>query len=232
MAVTRGLVRGRSRIARKSVEQLMAELGSREYPAHAPVPKRMQKEYHLVEDEVDGCTVLRLTPKAGATGQQLLYTHGGVYVHPLDQEQWWFLDRMTRESGVRLTLPLYRLAPESMVGAGVRAAAVPALQSVDPMLRADAFRACGALWADGRDPRDPTLSPLFADLDGLPPVHMFQGGHDILAADAQVLASRLQQSGNTGTFTVAPTAIHDYLAAFWTPEARGAISAVNQLLRE
>ena len=41
-----------------------------------------------------------------------------------------------------------------------------------------------------------------------------QGGHDILAADAQVLASRLQQVDNTGTFTFAPTAIHDYLGAF------------------
>ena len=110
--------------------------------------------------------------------------------------------------------------------------AIPSLEPVDPVLRADNVRACGALWAGDRDPEHPTLSPLFADLAGLPPVHIFQGGYDILAADAQVLASRLQQAGNTGTFTFAPTAIHDYLGAFWTPEARSALHAVNQLLRE
>jgi hypothetical protein len=36
----------------------------------------------------------------------------------------------------------------------------------------------------------------------------------------------------TGSFIFAPTAIHDYLAAFWTPEARSALHRVNQLLRE
>jgi monoterpene epsilon-lactone hydrolase len=72
---------------------------------------------------------------------------------------------------------------------------------------------------------------LHADLTGLPPVHTFQGGRDILAADAQLLADRLQQVGNPGTFTFVPGAFHNYLAAFWTPEARAALGAVRQLLR-
>ena len=76
------------------------------------------------------------------------------------------------------------------------------------------------------------LSPLFADLAGLPPVHTFQGGRDILAADAQLLASRLRQAGNAGTLHLRPGAFHDYLGAFWTPEARARSRAVNQLLRE
>ena len=46
----------------------MAELAGREYPAHAPVPRRMREEYDLVEDEVDGCVVLRLTPSRGRRG--------------------------------------------------------------------------------------------------------------------------------------------------------------------
>ena len=99
------------------------------------------------------------------------------------------------------------------------------------MLRVDEALAFGRLWAGGRDPRTPSLSPLFADLAGLPPVHVFQGGRDLLAADAQLLADALQQAGNPGVFTLAPDAFHDYPGAFWTPEARTALRAINGLLR-
>ena len=117
MAATRVLVRGRSLVTRKPVDRLMAELATREYPPHAPVPRRMRKHYDVVEGQVDDCTVLRLSPKAGPSGEQLLYTHGGTYVHPLVAEHWWFVERMARGSGVTITVPLYRLAPEGGVDA-------------------------------------------------------------------------------------------------------------------
>ncbi len=289
MAVTRALVRGRSRLTRTSVDELTAELAARPYPAHAPVPAQRRRRNPRGAPGVDGAVVLTLTPRDGATGHELVYTHGGSYVHPLVAEHWWFLDRMTRGTGVTLTLPLYRLAPESgvdaayaMLGQVYRACAargpvtlagdssggglalgqalayrdaglppprqvilvgpwvdiagrhpgIGALQALDPSLRLDTLIACGRLWARGHDDRDPAVSPLFADLAGLPPVHTVQGGHDLLAADAQTLASRLQQAGNSGTFTFAPGGFHGYLGAFWTPEARAALRTINRLLRE
>jgi epsilon-lactone hydrolase len=288
MAMTRVLVRGRRLVTHKSVERLMAELATRKYPAHAPVPKRMRQLYLVAEDSVDGCLVLRLTPRSGGSGQHLMYTHGGSYVHPLVAEHWWFIERMARGTGMTITVPLYRLAPEGGVdrayrflrtvyqdlvrsgpvtlagdsaGGGLALGqaiayrdadlpaprqlilfapwvditeshpAIPGLRSRDPMLRAETIRACGRLWARGHDERDPAVSPLFADLAGLPPVHTFQGGCDILAPDAQVLASALQQVGNPGTFNFVPGAFHVYVGAFWTPEARAALHAVNALLR-
>lgn len=289
MAATRALVRGRSRLTRQSVEELMAELATREYPAHAPVPKGMRERYAVIEDEVDGAVVLTLTPHGRATGQQVIYTHGGSYVHPLVAEHWWLLARMIGGTGVTLTVPLYRLAPESGVdaayvmlrrvyadvagrgpvtlagdssGGGLalgqavahrdaglpparqviligpwvdiagRHPAMAALQGEDPSLRLDNLRACGALWSRGHDDRDPLVSPLFADLAGLPPVHTFQGGHDLLAPDAHALASLLEQAGNAGSFTFAPAGFHGYLAAYWTPEARRGLRSINRLLRE
>src|SRR3954452_24315164 len=115
MAATRLMVRGRRLLTTKSVERLMAELATREYPAHAPVPKRMRERYLLAEDRVDGCVVLRLTPRSGGSGQHLMYLHGGSYVHALVAEHWWFIERMTRGSGVTITVPLYKLAPEGGV---------------------------------------------------------------------------------------------------------------------
>ncbi len=235
--------------------------------------------------------MLTLTPRGGSSRQHLVYTHGGSYVHPLVLEHWWIIDRATRGTGVTVTVPLYRLAPEGEVeqaytflqavyaalveesgsasitlagdsaggalaiGQAIRYRdsatpaprqvialapwvdltlshpSVPSLQRIDPMLRIDEALAFGRLWARGRDPRAPSLSPLFGDLAGLPPVHVFQGGRDLLAADAHLLAGALQQVGNPGVFTFAPDAFHVYPGAFWTPEARTALRGINQLLR-
>ena len=113
MTVTCWLLRARSRLTRTvPLERQLAELASRVYPAPAPLPKAMRERYDVRETTVDGCLVLRLTPRDGATGQHLIYTHGGSYVHALVREHWWLIDRSTRGSGVTITLPFYRLAPE------------------------------------------------------------------------------------------------------------------------
>ncbi len=290
MAVTRWLLRARSRLTRTvPLERQLAELASREYPGYAPLPRAMRARYDVRETAVDGCLVLRLTPRDGATGQHLIYTHGGSYVHPLVREQWWFIDRSTRGSGVTITLPFYRLAPEGgperayallrtvyaeLAGAGAQITLagdsaggglalgqaiayrdagapaprqvvlfspwvdvaltnpeIPALQALDPVLDAEVSATFGRIWAAGVDLRHATVSPLHADLTGLPPVHTYQGGRDILAADVNLLADRLRRAGNPGTFTFVAGAFHDYVGAFWTPEARAALAEVNNLLR-
>jgi len=291
MTATGWLVRGLGRLNAVPVERQLSDLSSRTYPAYAPLPRGMRARYAVRETTVEGCPVLRLTPRQGASGRHLIYTHGGWYVRPLVPMHWWLIDRATRGTAVTITLPFYRLAPEGNVhrahellrtvyaeltagGAGshitlagdsaggglalgqavaYRDGGDPAprqvilfspwvditmanpkislLQPRDPMLHSAEALAFGRLWAAGFDDRDSRLSPLYADLTGLPPVHTFQGGRDILAADAQLLASRLRQVGNPGTFTFVPGAFHNYLAAFWTPEARAALRAVQHLLR-
>ena len=236
-----------------------------------------------------GIPVIRLTPRTGSSGQHLIYTHGGAYVRPLlgcalahdrRRRPW------TPVSTV--TVPLYRLAPESSAaeaypalravyeqvvaeadavtlagdsaGGGLalgqaidhrdrglpparqvllfapwldlelRHPGIPALQALDAMLRVDALREAGRLWARDQNPADPLLSPIRADLTGLPPVHVYQGGRDILAADARDLAVRLRAAGNPGTATWVDGGFHVYVAATWTPESRHAFSQVRALL--
>ncbi|WP_419997843.1 alpha/beta hydrolase fold domain-containing protein [Streptomyces boninensis] len=109
--------------------------------------------------------------------------------------------------------------------------AIAALQPYDAMLQAGPLAGAGKLWAAGTDPRDPRLSPVHADLAGLPPVHLFQGGRDILAPDVFTLAARLAEAGNEGSFQYAPSGVHVYVGAVRTPEARRALEAVRGLLR-
>lgn len=271
-------------------EQELAALRARAYPEPAPVPRALQNRFEVSRSIVAGNPVITLTPHRCASGKHLVYTHGGGYVQPLVPAHWTLLDHATRDTGVTITVPLYRLAPEGGVdeayelltevytglaeraGAGnltlagdsaggglalgqalayrdaglpvprqvilfspwvdvtMTHPALPGLQSADPMLRTRRLVVAGQLWADGRDPRDSRISPLYGDLRDLPPVHVYQGGHDILAADAHVLAHRLREAGNAGTFDLVQSGFHVYLAAVWTPEARAALGQVRSML--
>jgi len=305
LLMTRQYLKGRRAAARMSAglggragfrrgtaeEDELAVLRSRPYPQPAPVSRSLQNRYEVSRSIVAGNPVITLTPHRNRNGRHLIYTHGGGYVWPLVSAHWMLLDHATRDTGVTITVPLYRLAPESGVdaayamlstvyteladrvggsritlagdsaGGGLALGqavtyrdhglptpeqvilfspwvdvamthpALPSLENVDPMLRTRRLVVAGELWAGDNDVRDPRISPLQADLHDLPPVHVYQGGRDILAADAHVLAHRLREAGNRGTFELAHAAFHVYVGAVWTPESRTALTQVRGLLR-
>lgn len=55
----------------------------------------------------------------------------------------------------------------------------------DPFLNIKALIRAGSSWARGANPRKPLISPLYGNLAGLPPMHLFIGTKDILAADCR-----------------------------------------------
>ena len=57
------------------------------------------------------------------------------------------------------------------------------------------LREISALYADGRDPADPGLSPLFADLTGFPPTFLQSGTRDLLLSDTVRMHRRLLAAG-------------------------------------
>jgi monoterpene epsilon-lactone hydrolase len=65
----------------------------------------------------------------------------------------------------------------------------------DPMLRAGWLRACAARYAPDLDPTSPELSPLDADLTGLPPIAVQYGEQEILGTDALRLANAARSAG-------------------------------------
>jgi monoterpene epsilon-lactone hydrolase len=77
-------------------------------------------------------------------------------------------------------------APAAVVGlcpwldATLRDDEVADLEPSDPMLSESGLRAAGRWWADPHDPRHPLVSPVTADLRGLPPVRLWVGDRDIL----------------------------------------------------
>lgn len=69
------------------------------------------------------------------------------------------------------------------------------LEASDPMLAESGLRAAGRWWAGFRDPADPLVSPVNADLAGLPPSHLFIGRHDILRPAVDRFAEHAQRDG-------------------------------------
>jgi len=115
------------------------------------------------------------------------------------------------------------------------ALADPAAEAVEPrdaMLGIGMLRRAGELWANGADPAAPHLSPLHADLQGLPPILLFQGRHDLLVVDARTFAHRAEAAGHPIEYVEVPGGIHIYVAATWTPESRDAFRRIGAALRE
>lgn len=101
----------------------------------------------------------------------------------------------------------------------------------DPMVRAEDL----ARWADAyraeRTGSDPAISPLFADLAGLPPLLIDVGTAEVLLDDARRLANRARGAGVEVTLTVAEDMLHVWhFFAGAVPEADDAIARVGAFI--
>lgn len=98
--------------------------------------------------------------------------------------------------------------------------AARAIEPDDPMLAVDPLRLCGQWWAGDVDPVDPRLSPLYADLSGLPPIAIYQGTHDILLPDVRSFVQRAEREGADVTYFEYPGAFHVFMGGTFLSEAR------------
>lgn len=269
-------------------DSLHRKIAERRRPA--PVSKALLRMADVEHDSIDGCAVIRLTPKAGASDAHLIYTHGGAYVFPLLAAHWGIIANIIRRTGASVTVPLYALAPAHgvddayalldtvysqavarhgeriflagdsaggalAVGMALRArdtGAVPAaglilfspwfdidltnpgihgIERGDLMLGRAGLVEAGRLWAGDSDHHSPLVSPLFGDLAGLPPIHLYQGERDILAPDAELFAKRVRDAGGEARLQLTAGAFHVFVGAPWTPEARRALDDVGQVIR-
>jgi monoterpene epsilon-lactone hydrolase len=112
MRFTRGLLRFRP-VATRSVESIRHQADNRR--AAAPVSRGLRRIAHVEETVVQGFPVIRLTPRSGAGGSQLIYLYGGAYVRPILSAHWQIISTLIRRAGVTVTVPLYGLAPQYTV---------------------------------------------------------------------------------------------------------------------
>jgi epsilon-lactone hydrolase len=83
---------------------------------------------------------------------------------------------------------------------------------IDPSFVPGKVRVRAADYAGVSDPADPTISPVFADLTGLPPMLIQAGSHEILLDDSTRLAARAAAADVAVTLDVTPQVPHLFQA--------------------
>lgn len=100
-------------------------------------------------------------------------------------------------------------------------------KDADPSLTEELLRFYAKCYAD--DVRAPEVSPLFAELNGLPPSLIFVGGDEILLDDSKRMHEKLLQSGCKSQLVIAPERWHAYVL-YMLNENMSDFDTINQFL--
>ena len=104
-----------------------------------------------------------------------------------------------------------------------------ALQQHDTFLNAEVLRKVGTDWAGEINPRDPKISPLYGDMQGLPPTDLFTGTWEILYTDIVKTFDRMKAAGVDAQLHVAEKMGHVY--PLWPcPEGKKARKEIAEII--
>jgi monoterpene epsilon-lactone hydrolase len=102
----------------------------------------------------------------------------------------------------------------------------------DPFFKKEVVEALAANFLRGTDAKDPLASPLFADLKGMPPMHIQAGGDEALVGESVRLAEAARLADVDARVEVFPGQLHTFqMAAGWAPEADEAIRKLADWVR-
>lgn len=135
-----------------------------------------------------------------------------------------------RDAGDRLPACAYLLSPwTDLTGSGE---SLRTKVDVDPMIKAHLLESSAPMYA-GATPLDhPGVSPLFADLGGLPPVLIQTGTDEVLLSDSTRLAARAAEAGVHVQLDLADEMWHVYpMFAGLMPEANEALAHAGRFIR-
>jgi acetyl esterase/lipase len=104
--------------------------------------------------------------------------------------------------------------------------------AVDPMLPVTMLQRCADIYAAGADKNDPSISPIFADMTGFPPMIIHVGSTEILLDDAKTIADLCEQAGVEAELNIWEKAPHAFpVMVKFLPEARAAIEQTAVFFR-
>ena len=103
---------------------------------------------------------------------------------------------------------------------------------VDPILDLDSLRMYAAYYAGSHDFTSPLLSPLYADLTGLPPLLTQVGTDEILLDDARRLAEHARDAGVEVTLEVWDEMFHVFQLFSFLPETRKAVGRIARFVSQ
>jgi epsilon-lactone hydrolase len=110
---------------------------------------------------------------------------------------------------------------------------ITAKADVDPIITADAVHIRARDYLNGADASDPSVSPVYGSLAGLPPLLIQAGSHEILLDDAIRLAARAASDDVAVTLDVVPGVPHVFQAfASVLDEGAAALTRAGAFLQD
>lgn len=104
-----------------------------------------------------------------------------------------------------------------------------AIQENDTFLDAQVLRHVGTDWAGDIDPRDPMISPLYGNMQSLPPTHLFTGTWEIFYTDVVKTYNKMKSAGVKARLHVAEKMGHVY--PLWPcPEGSAARKEIAKII--
>ncbi len=106
----------------------------------------------------------------------------------------------------------------------------PSLQGRDNWLTIDVLQKYGTAWAGQMDVSDPVISPLYGDMEGLPPTDLFTGTWEVFYTDVCKTYDKMKAAGVDVRLHVAEKMGHVY--PLWPcPEGRKARHEIAKIIK-
>ncbi len=134
-----------------------------------------------------------------------------------------------RDQGLPLPAAAFVMSP--YVDLTLAGTSMKTRREVDPLLSEELLQARVTDYTAGQDAALPLISPIFADLSGLPPLIIQAGSHEVLLDDAVRLAGHAATADVEVTLEITPKVPHVFQA--YSPmldEAARALDRAGQLL--
>ena len=135
-----------------------------------------------------------------------------------------------RDAGDEMPGAIAAIAPfADLTGSGE---SMQSNRGIDPDLDWQSLGPGASAYAGDRDLQDPNLSPVFADLAGLPPLLIQVGSRDVLLSDSVTLAANAEASGVDVSIEVWEGLWHCFHFDPGLPEARQACDRIGTFLND
>jgi acetyl esterase/lipase len=135
-----------------------------------------------------------------------------------------------REAGAKMPLAAVLLAPWTDLT--VASPSYRSNRKYDPIITREGLQEAAAWYAGDRDPADPMMSPMFADLSGLPPMLIHAASDEAMVDDSRLFADRAAAHGVDVTCKIFDGLWHVFHhGGMEIPESRQAIDEIGAYLR-
>ena len=101
---------------------------------------------------------------------------------------------------------------------------------LDPVLSGSVLKSYAEQYAGSHGVDDPLVSPLFAELRGLPPVYIQTGSREILLDDAARFCQKAQMAGVDARLDVWDSMFHVFQLIPLLPQSAAALKAVREFI--